>query len=517
MSGKPSLQDNASKNKRIASNTLLLFVRMFILTLVNLYAVRLVLKGLGEEDFGVFNTVAGVITTTTFLSSVLAMSIQRFFSIALGKQDHQQLKEIFSASINIILILSLIVFILFETVGIWFLNTQLTIPEARMEAARCVFHLSLFAFIFSIIQIPFTAAIFAHEDMGYYALISAVECFLKLLVAILLGHFLIDNMVFYGAGLLIVSTVIMLSYILFAHTKYEECHYHTFKNPLLYKQLLSFSSWTLFGTFANMGIIQGSTILLNIFFGSIIIAAFTVSLNINNAFNALCNSTVLAFRPAMIRAYAEEQFDYLNSLFYISNKSLLYLLVAVAVPIELEMRTILNLWLGNVSEEMVLFSRLIIIYIVCMALNNPISIIMHATGHIKEYSIRVESITLLCIPLSWFLFRMGMPHYSVFFSIIGLCIIAHIVRLWCLHRYYPPFSLSNYIRSLILPAITIISVVSGASFLLNRSISSTGWRFIAVVILSLLMLTILVYSIGINKAEKATLRKLINNIHTRKR
>lgn len=505
-------QQTYSKSKRIASNTLLLFVRMFILTILNLYAVRWVLRGLGEEDYGIFNVVAGVVTVTSFISSVLALAIQRFYSIELGKNDFKRLNEIFSASMNIIFVSTIVVIIVFETIGIWFINTQLTIPPDRMFAAEWLFQFALFTFICSIIQIPYTAAVFSHEDMGIYALVSTMECLGRLITAYLIGIVLIDNLIYYGSGLLIVAVVVLFMYVFVGRKRYVECHYHKIKDHTLYKQLLFFSGWTTFGSISSTGMIQGGIILINIFFGPIANVAFGVALQINNAFTALTNSMVLPFRPAMIKAYAEARFDYVNQLFSVSNKFIIYILSAVSIPIAMEMKSVLIIWLGYINSNILLFSQLIIVYIVSMAMHNPITIIIHATGHIKEYHLPVESITLLCLPLTWVLFRIGLPSYSIFYAMIGVSIVAHVVRLFCLRRFYKEFSISKYLVNLVLPAILIITIDLFVTFFLHHSIENTIYRIAAVGCLSPLILFLLAYFIGINKGERDILKKIVKSI-----
>ncbi|MBQ6063154.1 MAG: polysaccharide biosynthesis protein [Prevotella sp.] len=500
------------KNKRIASNTILLFLRMFILTLINLYAVRIVLRRLGEEDYGVFNTVAGVVMATSFLSGVLAFSVQRFLSFYLGKHDAQSLRKIFSLSLNIVVILSIVVFIILETVGLWFVNTQLTIPTERMQAMRWAYQFGIFGLLCSFIQIPFTAAMFAHEDMGNYTIVSTLECLLRLLAAYLIGIAAIDNLVFYSSGIFVSATIIMLLYIGIGHLKYNECHYKYVKDKKLCKEILFFSGWALYGSASNMGMIQGSTILINVFFGSIVTAAFAIALQIYNAFNSLCNSMVLAFRPPMIKAYAEGNAAYLRQLFSVSNKFLLYILAAIAIPLICEMPTILEIWLHEVSPNIVLFARLMIVYIVCISMNNPISIIMHASGHIKQYNLPVETITLMCLPITWLLFRLGFPAYYVFISMIGVCLVAHVVRLWCLKRYHRSFSIRSYMTSLVIPSAVVLSVGACCAWGLHAYVPNMVWRLVTVVIFTPLVVLSLAYCFGTTRQEKGVFVSLIHSI-----
>ena len=501
---------DSTKSQRIASNTIVLFIRMFVLTILNLYAVRLTLNGLGAEDYGIFNVVAGVVTTSSFISGVMELSIQRFYSYSIGEHDNKKAREIFSISILIIFLLSLIVFIAFETIGLWFLNTQLQIPELRTSAAFWCFQFSLLAFIFSIIQIPFSSAVFSHEDMSIYALISTIDCILRLLVAFLIGKMAIDNLSFYSGGLVIVAIIVFTLYSIVGITRYSECKFKKTKNKILAKSLLSFSGWTLFGSLARVGMTQGSTILLNIFFGPITNVAFAICQQVNVAFNALCNSMVLSLRPAMIKAYAEKEFVYLNQLFSVSNKFILYILLAIALPMILEMRDILLLWLGDkVTDQIVLFAQLIIIYVICLAMSNPITIIMQASGHIKEYFLPVESISLMCLPLSWLFFHFGLPSYYIFISMIGICVIAHFIRVYCLKRFYKSFSIHEYIIQLCLPAMLILFISIIISLIIHRNIDNNIVRFFINITITPLSVAFMAYYIGISKKERLLFKQLL--------
>lgn len=502
---------NTTKSKRIVSNAMVLFVRMLVITIVNLYAVRLVLNGLGEIDYGLYNTIIGIVTASTFVSSVLSHSIQRFYSYSHGEQKFDKLQEIFSASMNIVVILIFIIILLLEIIGIWLINSYLSIPPERLTATFIIFHLTLCSFLCSILQIPYTAAIFAHEDMGKYAVVSTIECVLKLGAAGIMFISPMDHLILYGTLLLIVSIVILGVYCVIAR-QYPECRYKWIKNRGLYRELLSFSGWTFLGASANAGMIQGNSILLNIFFGPLSNASFGIAIQINNAFTTLYNCIMMAFRPAIIKAYAEHHYEFLDQLFSFGNKVLLYTLITIGIPLLLEMPTILQFWLGSVSSITVLFSRLIIIYIICLAMNGPITTIVQATGRIKEYHLSVESITLLCFPVTLLLFYIGVPSWGVFYSMISLCVLAHLVRLICLRRCYPSFSIQHYFRTLIFPAIIICILVLFLAFALHRNIEIAYLRLLVVVLIVPLITLLCIWFIGINQYERAQICRSVMSI-----
>ena len=502
-------KDISNSSKRIATNTLVLFARMLVLTFVNLYTVRLVLAGLGTEDYGVFNAIAGVVTASTCISSVLALSTQRFYSYAIGKREPKRLQEIFSVSLNICLLMAVCFILLFEILGPWLVSTLLTIPLCRMEAALQLLHFSLFSFIFTLIQIPFIGAIFAHENMGYYALVSTFDCIAKLLIAYGLGRTGNDNLVYYGGALMIESLVVMSLYMIIARRKYTECRYTFVKQKVLYKELFSFSGWSFYGALAGVGMTQGSSVILNVFFGPIINAAFGIANQIYNAVITLTNCIVIAFRPAMIQSYSSQKDGYLEQLFYANSKAILYLLAMVIIPFIFEAETLLTFWLGNCTATMILYARLYAVYTLFLALHNPITTIIQATGNIRKYSMYVESITILCLPINWCLFLMGFPSYFLFFTMIGLCILTHIIRLFMLSSCVPSFTLKTYLVRLAFPGIVILGMtvlmVYGIEFLdINKLIS-----LILSFLVSVVSTSILLYIFGVSEKERNLISEFV--------
>jgi O-antigen/teichoic acid export membrane protein len=340
---------------------------------------------------------------------------------------------------------------------------------------------------------------------------------LKFLVAVLIDQVSIDSLVYYGAGLTVVSIVIFLMYSITAHKNYSECRYTKVADKTIYPQLASFSGWTMYSALAGVVTTQGNTILLNVFFGPLTTAAFAISLQISHAFQALSNSIVLAFRPAMIILYAEKNYGGLNWLFDASNKFLVYLLLSVSVPIVCEIRTIFNWWLGPVSEETILFARLFIIYIILMVMHNPITTIVQATGKIKKYTFYVESIMLLCLVFAFVAFKMGWSSYYAIVSLIVVSAIAHIVRLVMLHQLYPSFHVSHYMRSIALPAVAITIITIGIILTAHMYTDNAIVRFLAVFFLSAVVTLGLAYAIGINKTEKRQVRQFVQQFINRRR
>ena len=481
---------------------------MFVMG-INLYSVRLVLQALGVEDYGIFNVIAGVIIMFNSISSVLSTATQRYYSYSIGENKLERLRNIFSTSIYIYVVVSLIVIILGETVGLWFINTHLVIPPERMHAANWIYQFSIFSFVASIMNVPYSAATIAHEDMRIFSVISTGESVLRLIAVLLIFIIPLDRLIIYGASLLLISLMVLISYIMVGYRNYAECRYQKPTEKSLFKDLISFSGWSLFSSIAGVGMVEVNTILVNIFFGPLVNAARAISFQLNMAISSFVGSFLMAIRTPMIKSYAEESYLYLNKIFNLSNKFIYYCLLMICLPLMFEMDTILFLWLKTTDQQTVLFSRLLVVYALIMSLNNPIAIIIQATGRIKEYSVPVETFTLLCVPATYILFKAGYPAYSTYIVMIIAAVASHAVRLICLKKFYNPFSYSEYFKSFLLPAFAVTIITSLLVFLIHRSIIITSLRVSAVFCSSLTCVVVFALMIGLSKTEKDVLKKLI--------
>jgi len=502
------MHSSTQNSNRIAKNSVLLYTRMIVVMVINLYTVRIVLKALGAIDYGINDVVAGVITVLTSLTSVFATATQRYYSSTIGENRIDRLRNIFSTSINIYLILSLIVLLFGETVGLWMVNNYLVIPADRMHAANWIYQFSIFSFIFTFLQIPYSAAVIAREDMGIFTIISTAGSLLKVIAALLIFVIPGDNLIVYGASLFLISLLVMVSYVLIGHVKYEECNYKMQKEKTLFRELISFSGWSLFGSLASVGMAQITTILINVFFGPLFNAARAISFQFNFALTSLTASFLMALRPQMIKSYAEESYLYLNKIFNLSNKVIYYGLLIVCLPLFFEMTTVLNFWLNVKDPQTVLFSRLILIYTLIMSLNNPISIIIQAIGRVKEYHVPVESITLLCVPITYVLFKLGFPAYSTYVVMILAAVVSHFIRLACLKKFYKSFEYSEYVKSFIIPASFITVASSVLIFFVSKSGLNTLYRMPIVFFVSVACIFTLALVFGLSKTEKQDVKKI---------
>lgn len=488
-------------SKRIAKNTGLLYAKMAIVMVVNLYTVRLVLNALGVVDYGIYDVVAGIVIMFQHLSSVLTISNQRYYSYSLGAGDDKSVSQVFSSSINVNVIFSLSVILICETVGLWFLNTHLDIPETRITAANWLYQFSVLSFVAALMQIPFSSAVIANENMGIFAGISLLSCFLRLFTAIYISNTNYDRLIIYGLLLALISLIELIVYTIIALRKYGDLTYHR-HNATIWRELLSFSGWTLFGSVASIGMTQFCTFLVNIFFGPVVNAARAISFQINNAINSFSSSFLTAVRPPMIKSYAEKNYDYLNTLFNYSTKFVFYTLLIVFLPLYLEMEYVLDLWLKTTDVQTVLFCRLMLIYSLILSLNNPITFIMQAGGFVKQYHVSVEIPTLATMPVTYFLFKIGCPASSTYYTMIAAVVVSHIVRMVCLRRYYPQYNIYGYLKYFVLRAILILSVAALALYYVQSMMYSGIMRLLSINILSVAIVGGLTYTVGLIKEER---------------
>ncbi|MCE9107067.1 MATE family efflux transporter [Bacteroides pyogenes] len=493
-----------SNSKRIAKNTTLLYVRMLFIMLINVFSVRFVLKGLGVVDYGVFNVVASFVTMFSGLSSIISSATLRFHSYSIGKGKEEKVSDVFTASFNISASLCLAILIIGEIIGIWFINSKMVIPADRLAAANWVYQLSVLTFIVLLLTSPFTAVIFAYEKMQLFSVISIVECVFKFLLAISLLYISFDHLIFYGVGLLLIAIAHFLVYFIFI-AKSGKIKYKKHVEKSLYKQMLAFSGWTLFSSSASIGMSQLVTMITNVFFGPIVNAARAIAFQLSTAINSFTNNIVLAIKPPIIKYYAEGDYDRVNRYFSFANKAIFFSMTLILLPIFFEMEIVLKLWLDVNDAQTILFSRLIVIYVFILALNNPIAIVVQATGHIRAYSTYVEVPTLLCFPLTWLMYWLGFPAESAFYIMIVAIMFSHIIRLVCLKRLFTTFSYREYIINFMLPAFLVLLLSSFILIAVNRIMIVGYARLFISLAIAFLAVGIISLSIGFNKSERKTL------------
>lgn len=492
----------SDNNKRIAKNTLLLYVRMLFTMAVSLFTSRVILNTLGVEDYGINNVVGGIVTMFSVLSGSLSSSISRFITFELGKGNIERLKTIFSTGVNIQLGMSVLIIIIAEAVGIWFLNTKMNIPTDRMVAANWVFQCAILTFVLNLLSVPYNAAIIAHEKMSAFAYISVVEVSLKLIIVYMLMISPFDRLETYAVLLLLVGAVIRFIYGYYCKRHFEECTYHFVLDKPVLKEMTGFAGWNFLGNGAYMLNTQGVNILMNLYFGVAVNAARGIATQVDAALKQFVNNFTTAVNPQITKSYAQGDLAYMHKLVCRSAKFSAFLMMFFAVPIILETNTILTIWLKTVPDYAVIFLQWIIISsFMDTVLANSLVTSMFATGKIKRYQIIVTTVGCLVFPLSWIAFKLGFEPqvgYILYFFIYTILLF---VRLYLL-KDMVKLPVMMYIREVLYKLAPVILVGFAIPGILILTMDASWLRLILVCLLSVLVTAASEYFIGLSNKEK---------------
>ena len=506
----------AENNKRIAKNTLLLYIRLFITMAIGFYTSRVILSTLGVTDYGVNNVVAGFVAMFSMFTNSLSAAISRFLTFNFGKGDAEKLKTVFSTSVNIMIAMAIIVTIVAEIFGLWFLNSKLNIPAERMYAANWVFHFSVITFAVNLISIPYNASIIAHEKMDVFAYISILEVVLKLAIVYMLYISPLDKLITYSFLLLLVSVFIRIVYGIYCSRKLEECCYSMVFDRTLLKEMGGFAGWNMLGTACTMFNTQGVNILMNLFFGVVTNAARGIVNQVESVIVQFVSNFTTALNPQVTKSYASGNLDYMHSLVYKGTKFSYYLILIMALPFMFEAEFVLKLWLGEYPEEAPLFLRLAIIATMVDRLGNTTAVAAWATGNIKKYYIIVSATIIFDFPLTYIAYKIGAPAYVAYL----IFIIFYFVIMWqkvFILKGLTGFQPKEFLKNVMYP-ITITTIMAilipllTAHYLADNVVGS-----ILQIIISVMSSIVAIYLFGLTKGEKAlmmdTIQSRIKRIH----
>lgn len=385
----------------------MLYIRMFISVIVSLYTSRVVLQTLGVEDYGIYGVVGGIVAMMGFINASMSGATSRFLTFELGRGDFSRLSKTFSSALLVHIIIAVIVLVLAETVGLWFLCNKLVIPEGRMTAAHWVYQLSILSAMLTITQVPYNSSIIAHEKMDIYAYVEILNVSLKLLIVYLLQIGDFDKLILYAILMFAVSVIIIMVYRIYCLRKFEECKFHWIWDKEYLKPLISFSGWDLYGNMSVVFFTQGLSMLLNIFFGPALNAANNVSTTVQGTVKAFAFNVIQAFRPQVIKKYAQEDIDAVNQYCIMATQYTLILFSIIAVPFLFKTECILHLWLGLIPEHTVFFLRIVLLGTIFNLANNIVNIPIHACGRMKLFSLVTGSCFMISIPLMYILLKLG--------------------------------------------------------------------------------------------------------------
>lgn len=497
---------DTSNNKRIAKNSLMLYFRMFITMLVSLYTSRLILQALGETNFGIYNVVGGIVVMFSFISGSMNSSTSRYLTVSLAKDNIDQLKKVFSFSLTIHVIIAGIILLLSETIGLWFFYEKMVIPEESKTEAFILYQLSVVTAMLTVMSVPYNASIISHEKMGAFAYISISDVVLKLLICYAVVYSPWDHLLVYGLLLFLTQVVNQLIFIVYCHAKFEECRLSLCWDKLLSKEMISFAGWNMAGNLGFICYTQGLNLLINVFFGPSVNAARGIAVRIQGIVNQFSSNFQQAINPQITKSYAKGNLEYMRQLISVNTRYSFYLLYLLSLPILIESDTILQWWLVEVPENTTIFLRIMLVTSYVEAASNPIIISSLATGDVKRMQILVTPITLLILPISYFVLKLGAPSESVFVVNLIMLFIALIGRVIVIKRYIH-MSIRYYLISIVLRC-GVVGVLSAIIPLVaNYYINDIFVNFIVVCTFCIISHIFVVLLVGADAKERAWIYK----------
>ena len=505
----------AIEGKKIAKNTGLLYFRMLLMMVVSLYTSRILLATIGVDDYGIYNVVGGVVVMIGFLSGTMTTTSSRFITVALGHNDMQDMRKTFSSTLLVNLLLALLICLLAETIGLWFLNEKMIIPFERRTAAFWVYQFSIASTVFSIIMVPFRATIIAHEKMGAFAYFSLFDAFARLGVIYLLVISPIDRLVFYAALIFLVHIIDVFIYILYSLIKFEEAKLRISYDKEIVKKIFGFITWSSYGSFVTVGFTQGLNIILNMFFGPAVNAARGIAVQVQHAVIYFTDNFQTAINPQLIKLTAKQNFNDARTLLVASSKYSFFLLCFLGLPIIVETPLVLGIWLKEVPEYTVSFCRIILITSIFGCLANSLRVVNQAEGHIKKFQIYECTLLLLIMPISYFSLKLWQIPLLVFVIHLSIELLAQLVRIAIV---VPKIEMTifSYIKDVYVRILPVFIIPLFMAFLFYNFIPEGILSALIIVAIQELILLFVIFYWGLSSLERVYVLRLIKKLKTKK-
>lgn len=501
-----------SPNKRIAKNTIILYLRQLFTLFLALYTSRLTLQVLGITDYGIFAAVGGVTAFLSILTSSFSSSTQRFLTFSLGQGDNDILNKTYVCSINIHIFLSLLLLIFAETIGLWFLYNKMQIPVDRLDIAFFVYEFSVIGAFFVILNSPNTAEIIAHEDMGIFAFISVADALLKLFGVVFLFHISLDKLLVYSGFLLLINILNSVITYLYCRCNYSECRYKLIWDKNMVASMFGLAGWNTLSGISIMGFIQGTNILLNMFFGPLINSAYAVASQAYSGIRSFTSNFQLASNPQIVKLYSRHEMIEMHTLLMRVCKYSFFLLFLMSFPFVLNANYVLDLWLDDVPDYSSSFFVLLLVFSYIDVMAYPLDVAAQSTGSIKKYCIFVSTCIISILPLSYLLFRLGFMPETILYIAIVVAVIGISIRLFLLHSmiYLPIYTFIKEVYQRPIVCVLIISIVT-IPFDSFHVVTNNVQRLLFFVYIFLSEVTI-VYYVGLNRSEKQMIKQLISKV-----
>lgn len=491
-------------SKRIAKNTILLYVRMILLMAVTLYTSRVVLAELGVDDYGIYCLIGGIISLFSFISNSLINAMQRYFNVALGKKDEALFQRIYIMSFNIFVIFSAILFLIGETVGLWFVANKLNIPGGREEATIWVYQLSLVTLVVHLMRTPDNAAIIAYERMGFYAYLSIGEAVLKLGIVFLLQLFVCDKLILYVWLYFAATLIVNIVYKLYCNRQFPVCRYHFLWDRKLSSELVSFAGWSLLSNGTRTITMQGENIFLNQYHSVAVNSARGIASQVYNAVNTFLANFQTAFRPQLTQTYAAGEKEQHFSLLFRSSRFSFYLLLVLIIPISFNLDIILDTWLIEVPQYTKEFCVFVLLAYLADALATPLGISVYANGNIRDLQIGLSIVFVIQLVASFLLLKYGWPPYIVSINILISHTIHYIIYLFFCRRHCE-LDVKSYLLKVILPLLPIFVLSPILPYIMQRFAIGL-WRSLLVIVADTIWVIFLIWLLGLDRTEKGFVR-----------
>lgn len=503
---------HSADNERILKNTSFLYLRMLFKTLVGLYTSRIVLEILGIENFGIYSVVGGIVTMLGVINTSMAAATGRFFTFGLVRNDTENLAKMFSTAWRVHLLIAALFIILAEIIGLWFLSNKIQIPATRTNAAFWVFQCSSLVMVLSIMNVPYNAAIIAHEKMGVFAYISIAETCLKLLIVYMLQYSQIDRLVSYAILTVIVQLIIIGCYVLYCKRHFGETRIRSGWDKKIFSEMGVFAGWDLYGNFCVVGKTQGINILLNLFFSTVQNAAFGIAGQVQNTVMQFANNVVTAVRPQIIKSFSAGNHERMNRLICRGTLFISLLFLTLAAPVIIEAPYLLELWLKKVPDSAVSFCRLALLSNLFIPATMLLVAGIHATGKIKGLSLLTGSIYLSVLPLSYIAFKHGAPPPTALLLNIALTFIGVLSNAWILHKHVQSFPFTQFIRKALLATVALSLLYLGLLYGITMLMQPSFIRLITVCLFSLALLLVAGLSMMRNDERAYIFRRIKKHI-----
>lgn len=487
----------------------MLYVRMFIMMAISLYTSRVILNALGVEDYGVYNVVGGIVSMFSILSDSLSAAIGRFITFELGKGDAEKLKKVFCTAINVQIILIFIISLLLETIGVWFLNNKMVIPDDRIVAANWVFQMSVITFAINLWSVPYNASIVAHERMSAFAYISIYDAIAKLLISFMVIKNPFDRLIYYGLLVLLVGLTQRFIYAWYCKKHFEECHYVIMYDKQTTKEMFGFAGWNFIGASSAVLRDQGGNMLINLFFGPAVNAARGVAMSVNSAVTGFVSNFMTALKPQITKSYASKDYEYMFKLVFQGARLSYYILLLLALPIIFTTQYLLEIWLGVVPEHATNFVRLVLMFSMSESLAAPLVTVMLATGDIRNYQLIVGGCQLLNLPVSYVFLRLGFPPETILIVAICVSVLCEMARLIML-RGMINLSMRDFLLNVYLNVISVTLVAGIIPYVTLKTLGvSNFWTFVVICVVSFICAACSIYIVGCNKSDRAIIHGAI--------